>query len=87
MNDQEEIVSQVPEPTITFKSITDHDILNVVSEENGEVLIQISGYGLQMGFNMQYLRSVQDIEAAVTGIADLFREQIMEAALQHLHQK
>lgn len=87
MNDQEEIVSLVPEPTITFKSITDHDILNVVSEENGEVLIQISGYGLQMGFNMQYLRSVQDIEAAVTGIADLFREQIMEAALQHLHQK
>jgi len=87
MNDQEEIVSPVPEPTITFKSITDHDILNVVSEENGEVLIQISGYGLQMGFNMQYLRSVQDIEAAVTGIADLFREQIMEAALQHLHQK
>ena len=87
MNDQEEIVSPVPEPTITFKSITDHDILNVVSEENGEVLIQISGYGLQMGFNMQYLRSVQDIEAAVTGIADLFCELIMEAALLHLHQK
>lgn len=87
MSEQQEAVTPVPEPTVTFKTITDRDIWNIVSETNGEVLIQITGYDLQMRFNIEYLRSMQDIEAAAGGVADLFREQMLEAILGQLHQK
>ncbi len=87
MSETNEVVTPVSEPTVTFKSISDRMIMDVVNADNKEVLIQISGYDLRIDFNMQYLRSIQDVEAAVGGIAQLFRDAIMEAALGHIDQK
>lgn len=81
----EEVDIQLPnvdEPDVTFKFISDRDIMSVESADNGEGLIEISGYDLQIKFNMQYLKSIEDIDAACKGIADLFRETIVEKLLE-----
>lgn len=79
-------MNSVPDPPVTFRTIADHDILNVVNGDNHEVLVEISGYGLQINFNMQYLKSLEDIDAACRGISELFRRTIMQKLLDHSKQ-
>lgn len=79
-------LSEVNEPEVKFKLISDRDIMNVESGDNGEKLIEISGYDLQINFNMRYLKSIEDINAACNGISDLFRETIMEKLLEYRKQ-
>lgn len=50
-------------------------------------ILKISGYDFQINFNMQYLKSVEDINAARNGIADLFQQLIMEKLLEYRKQK
>lgn len=76
----------VDEPEVKFKLISGRDIMEVNSADNGEKLIEISGYDLQINFNMQYLKSLEDIEAACKGISDLFKETIMEKLLEYRKQ-
>ena len=77
---------EIDEPEVKFKLISDRDIMNVESGDNGEKLIEISGYDLQINFNMQYLKSIEDINAACKGISDLFRETILEKLLEYRKQ-
>lgn len=89
MEEQEEKDVQLPdvaEPEVKFRLISDRDVMNIESGDNGEKLIEISGYDLQINFNMQYLKSVEDITAACNGVADLFRETIMEKLLEYRKQ-
>lgn len=76
----------VDEPDVKFKLISGRDVLNVESADNGEKLIEISGYDLQVNFNMQYLKSLEDIDAACKGIGDLFRDVILEKLLEYKKQ-
>lgn len=71
----------VNEPEVKFKLVSGRDTMNVISKEVNETLIEISGYDLQINFNMKYLKSVEDIEAACQGIANLFRQTIMDKLL------
>ena len=81
----EEIVKD--EPTVEFKLITDRDVMAIVNDEIKQNLIEISGYDLQINFNMEYINSIEDVEAAVSGIGDLFRQVIMKKLLEHKKQK
>lgn len=76
----------VDEPEVRFKLISERDIMNVENADTHEKLVEISGYDLQINFNMQHLRSVEEIEAACKGISDLFREVIMEKLLEYRKQ-
>lgn len=80
-------LSAVPEAEVKFKIISDRDVMNVVNADSSEVLIEISGYDLQINFNMEYLKSVEDIDAACNGIAQLFRDTIMDKLLEYRKQK
>lgn len=82
----EETLPQVHEPIVEFKLISDRSVYNVVNEEINKTLVEISGYDLQINFNMKYLNSIQDVEAAVNGIGSLFRDIIMEKLLEHKKQ-
>lgn len=73
----------VDEPTIKFRMVSDRDVMTIVNDDIKETLVEISGYDLQINFNMQYLKSVEDINAARNGIADLFQQLIMEKLLEH----
>lgn len=76
----------VDEPEVKFKLISGRDVMNVENADNGEKMIEISGYDLQINFNMQYLKTIEDIDAACKGIADLFRETIVEKLLEYRKQ-
>lgn len=80
---QEERYSEVNEPTVQFKLVSDRTIYHVKSERNNEVMVEISGYDLNIAFNMEYINCIEDIEAAVDGIGQLFREIITEKLLEH----
>lgn len=80
---EEQNIQTVDEPKAEFRVLSDRDALTVKNADNDEILIEISGYDLQVNFNMEYLNSIQDVEAAVNGIGDLFRQIIMEKLLEH----
>lgn len=69
------------EPKIEFNSITDLRTLSVYSADGKEELVKISGYDLRVAFEMKYLKSLEDVESAVTGISDLFRQLILSQLL------
>lgn len=79
---QEGVYSHVDEPVVQFKTISDRIVREVVNADTKQVLVHISGYDLQINFNMQYLKSVEDVEAACNGIAQLFRDIIMDKLLK-----
>nr|DAN83312.1 MAG TPA: hypothetical protein [Caudoviricetes sp.] len=82
----EETVQTVDEPRVEFKMISDRSVCKIVNEDINQTLVEISGYDLQINFNMEYLNSIEDVEAAVTGIGNLFRDVIMEKLLEHKKQ-
>lgn len=71
------------EPKIEFKVISDRGLFAIKNPDIQKNLVEISGYDLQVNFNMEYLNSIDDVEAAVNGISDLFRELIMEKLLEY----
>lgn len=79
--EKEGTYSTVQEPVVHFKLISDRIIREVINPEINKVLVRISGYDLQIDFNMQYLKSVEAIEAACQGLAELARQAIMEQLL------
>lgn len=80
---EETNVQTVDEPKAEFRTLSDRDAFAIENADNNEILIEISGYDLQVNFNMEYLNSIQDVEAAVNGIGDLFRQIIMEKLLEY----
>lgn len=68
----------IKEPTIIFRTISDRSVMTIASAETEKTLVQISGYDLQIDFNMEYINSMQDVEAAVKGLGDLFRDIILD---------
>lgn len=85
--DKDVQLPKVDEPTVKFRLVSDRDVMNIVNDDIKETLVEISGYDLQINFNMQYLKSVEDINAARNGIADLFQQLIMEKLLEYRKQK
>lgn len=76
------VYSHIDEPEVKFKANSDRIIREVINADTKQVLVHISGYDLQINFNMQYLKSVEDVEAACNGIAQLFRDVIMNKLLE-----
>lgn len=79
---QEGSYSQVDEPIVKFRINSDRIVREIINPDINQVLVHISGYDLHIDFNMQFLKSVEDIEAACSGIAQLFREVIMTKLLE-----
>lgn len=73
----------IDEPKVEFRSISDRSVFNVINEDTGVVLVEISGYDLQINFNMEHINSVEEVEAAVSGLGELFRQSILEELLKH----
>lgn len=68
------------ERQISFKEIDDLTSFTVKTED-GKALFYISGYGLTVNFNRDMLNSVEDVEAMLDGIKDLFRKMVMKSLL------
>lgn len=79
---QEGSYSTINEPTVQFRVNSDRIVREIINPDINQALVHISGYDLQINFNMQYLKSIEDVEAACGGIAQLFRDIIMEKLLE-----
>ena len=72
---------QVIEEKVEFKAISDRRIWGVRSSETNEQMVTISGYDLDIDFNMQYLKSIEDVEACLSGLSEVFRKLLMARLL------
>ncbi|MCP9547562.1 hypothetical protein [Segatella copri] len=66
------------EPEVVFNSQSDRRFFSVKSEDGNETMMEISGYDLDVRFNRNVIKTVQDVESLLDGIKDLFRKIIME---------
>lgn len=69
------------EPEVVFNTLSDLRIFGVKDEETNESLFEMVGYDLQIKFNRDKLKSIDDVETLLDGIKDLFRKMIMEDLL------
>lgn len=68
----------VDEGEVVFKERSDFTIFQIVDDRTGAVLAYISGYALDINFNLAELKSVQRIEQLIEGIEKLFRSFVVE---------
>ena len=61
-----------------FNAEKDFRVLGIKSPQNEDVIMRISGYGLDISFNYDYIKSVEDIENLLDGVKDVFRKMILE---------
>ena len=86
MEEDKKQIETVDEPTVEFKLISDRTVCAIINDESKQTLVEISGYDLMINFNMEHINSIEDVEAAVHGIGDLFRQEIMNKLLEHKKQ-
>ena len=70
------------EPRVVFCSISDRDVLRIYREDTEQTLAEISGYDLAISFNLKFINSIQDVEAVLEGLSELFRDAIMKQILE-----
>ena len=73
----------VDEPKVIFRAISDRDVMNIKNSDIDKIVAEISGYDLQINFNMEFINSMEDIEIVINGISQLFRDAIMDQLLSH----
>lgn len=64
------------EETITFR-VKDLTTYGVLDSGGVEFMAAISGYGLDIAFNMKLINSLADAEAMADSMADVFYEALM----------
>jgi hypothetical protein len=77
MEEKREPIPFSNEPEVVFNALSDKRIFGVRSEEDHEMIFEISGYDLQIRFNRDRLQTLEDIEGTLDGIKDMFRKLIM----------
>nr|DAU78266.1 MAG TPA: hypothetical protein [Caudoviricetes sp.] len=65
------------EETVSFK-MTDRMNYGVLSFDGNELMATISGYDLNIAFNMRLINSLADAEACANSLADVFYQALME---------
>lgn len=73
---------KVIEHKVEFNSESDKSIFAVVHPESSETMAEITGYGLDVKYNMSLINSQSDIDAVTEGIAAVFKEHLMSKILK-----
>ncbi|MCY1134006.1 hypothetical protein OWT79_10390 [Bacteroides fragilis] len=68
--------------TISF-DIKDKTIYGVQSYDGNDLMAIISGYDLQIAFNMRLINSLVDAENCANALADVFYELLMEELISN----
>lgn len=66
-----------PEETVVFKT-GERMTYGAMNYDGSELMAVISGYDLNIAFNMRTINSLADAEAAANALADVFYEVLME---------
>lgn len=71
---------QVPE-TVTFRT-ADRMTYGALSYDGNELMAVISGYDLEIKFNMRLINSLADAEACADALAQVFYDTLVEQLIQ-----
>ncbi len=82
MMDKTTHIEMEDEPVVQFRLISDKSLLSIRNEKINQPLVEISGYDLSIKFNMEFIKSIEDVEAAVQGLGELFRKTILSQLLE-----
>lgn len=74
--DKQDVQKQIPE-TITFRT-ADRMTYGALGYDGNELMAVISGYDLEIKFNMRLINSLADAEACADALAQVFYEALME---------
>lgn len=74
--DKQDVQKQIPE-TITFRT-TDRMTYGALGYDGNELMAVISGYDLEIKFNMRLINSLSDAEVCADALAQVFYEALME---------
>lgn len=69
------------EETVSFKT-GDRMTYGAMNYDGTELMAVISGYDLNIAFNMRTINSLADAEAAANALADVFYEVLMEQLIE-----
>lgn len=72
---------QKTEDTVVFKT-DDRMTYGAMNYDGTELMAVISGYDLNIAFNMRAINSLADAEAAANALADVFYEVLMEQLIE-----
>ena len=79
MTQENRLPEEVPE-TITFRT-ADRMMYGALGYDGNELMAVISGYDLEIKFNMRLINSLADAEACANALADVFYEALMDQLL------
>lgn len=79
-------MADITEPTVQFKLWTDRSQILIKNEETKNDLVEISGYDLQFNINFEYINSIEDVETAIGGLGEMFRQIILDKLLEYKKQ-
>lgn len=71
---------QVPE-TVTFRT-ADRTTYGALGYDGNELMAVISGYDLEIKFNMRLINSLADAEACADALAQVFYDTLIEQLIQ-----
>lgn len=66
------------EEIVSFKKESDKITYGVLGYEGDELMAVITGYDLQIAFNMRLINSLADAESCANAMADVFFQTLME---------
>ena len=80
MTQKNRLPEEVPE-TITFRT-ADRMMYGALGYDGNEQMAVISGYALEIKFNMRLINSLADAEACANALADVFYEALMDQLIR-----
>ena len=66
------------EEIVSFKKESDKITYGVLGYEGDELMAVITGYDLQIAFNMRLINSLADAESCANAMADVFFQTLLE---------
>jgi len=75
-------VGDVNEKEVVFKAISDLKGAVVQTQDGSQNIMEITGYDLNIKFNLDLLNSVQDVENMLMGVTDIFRKEVMDCLVK-----
>lgn len=78
----DEQIKTEPDEVVSFK-ITDKMTYGALNYDDTELMAVISGYDLNIAFNMKTINSLADAEACANALADVFYQLLMEQLIEN----
>lgn len=71
------------EETVSFKKDSEKMMYGVLNYDGNELMAAITGYDLNVSFNMRLINSLTDAESCADALADVFYQALMKQLITH----